>query len=186
MTLELTRHCFTTADYHRMGDAGILGEDDRVELIEGEIFTMSPIGGPHYADVIRLNELFVELFGRRARVAVQSSVILGDRSEPQPDLLVLRPAADYYRSGPPRAADVFLLVEVSDSSLAFDRKIKIPLYARYAISEVWLVDVAGESITVYRDPMPSGYSSIRTAHRGESLPIQAFPGREIAVVDILG
>ncbi len=186
MTLELTRHCFTTAKYDRMIEAGILDEDDRVELIEGEIVEMTPIGSVHVARVNRCIPVLTAIFGRNAQLSVQNPIHLGDASEPQPDVTFLRPQADYYASALPTAADILLLVEVSDSSLAFDRQIKIPLYARHGVAEVWLIDVAEDLITVYRDPTPSGYATVHDVSRGGTLSVLAFPGCEIAAADLLG
>ena len=126
-SFELTRHRFTVADYHKMAEAGILGRDDRVELIEGEIVAMAPIGSLHMAPVNRLNRFFVKACGDRAWVSIQGPVILGDGSEPQPDLLILNPRADAYANANPAAADVLLLIEVSDTSLAYDRGRKLEL-----------------------------------------------------------
>jgi Uma2 family endonuclease len=185
MTLELTRHCFTISDYDRMIEAGILDEDDRVELIEGEIIEMTPIGHRHAACVKRLNSYLGRALGVDAIIGVQDPVHLGERSQPQPDLSVLRPSPNFYASAHPTAEDIFLLVEVSESSARIDRQIKVPLYARQAVADVWIVDVDDNSVTVYRDPTPTGYISVRATRRGETLTMRAFPGREIAVSDIL-
>lgn len=153
----------SVTDYHRMGETGILGPDLRTELIDGEIVEMPPIGHPHAGTVKFLANLMKETVGRDAIVAVQDPVWLDDHSEPLPDIALLRPRPDYYRNGHPGPADVLLLVEVADSSLAYDREVKLPRYSRAGIPEVWLVDLAGRRLAIYRQPTADGYSEIRTA-----------------------
>lgn len=184
--LQVTRRRFTVAEYHLMAKAGILGEDDRVELIDGEILRMTPIGRLHAAAVDRLTEHWSRSAGDVAQIRVQSPIVVDDESELQPDLSLLRRKADYYASGHPRAQDVLLIVEVADSSLTFDRDVKVPLYARGGIREVWLVDLDGDAVSVFRDPSPTGYRNVSTYRRGEWLSPEALPGREIAVADLLG
>ncbi len=116
----IRRHRFNVADYHRMGEAGILNEDDRVELIDGEIIEMTPIGSPHGGRVKQLNYLLTRAVGEEAIIAAQDPVILGDRSEPEPDLALLRPRADFYKESHPQPDDVLLLIEVADTSLEKD------------------------------------------------------------------
>ncbi|MBI4320141.1 MAG: Uma2 family endonuclease [Chloroflexi bacterium] len=186
MALYLPRRRFTVEEYHRMAEAGILGEDDRVELIEGEITEMTPIGRLHAATVRRLNKLFISTFGSDAVIGVQDPVILDEYSEPQPDIELLRPKADFYASGHPTPADVFLLVEVAYSSADPDRRVKAPLYARKGIAEFWLVDLEQETITVYRDPSADGYRTARVFRSGERIFSAAFPDRSLAAEDILG
>jgi len=185
MTLEMTRYIFTVADYNRLIEVGILEEDDRVELIDGEIVEMTPIGHRHAACVKRLNWLLGRALGADATIGVQDPIQLGDRSEPQPDVSVLRPSPNFYASAHPTAEDIFLLVEVSESSARIDRQIKVPLYARHAVAEVWIVDVDDNTVTTYRDPTPTGYTTVWVARRGEKLAIQAFPERELAIADLL-
>ena len=186
MTLHPTRRRFTVAEYYRMAKAGILTEDDRVELIDGEILEMAPIGGRHAACVIRLDRLFQHLVGDAAVISVQNPVRLSEHAEPQPDLLLLRPRPDFYASGHPTPADVLLLVEVAETSSRYDRRVKMPLYARSGIPECWLVELDQATITVYRDPTPSGYGIVQTVRSGEKLRPLAFPDLELAVTDILG
>ena len=150
MRTQVARRTFTAEEYHRMVTAGILAEDDRVELIEGEIVRMSPIGSPHAACVDRLNALFTRRLARRATVRVQSPIALDGRSEPQPDVTVLRPREDYYAPQHPGPADILLVIEVVDTSGEYDRGTKLPLYARAGIREVWIVDVVHYTIEVYR------------------------------------
>ncbi|MBI2865667.1 MAG: Uma2 family endonuclease [Chloroflexi bacterium] len=186
MALHVPRRRFTVDEYHRMAEAGILGEDDRVELIEGEITEMTPIGRLHAAAVNRLVNLFVTTFGKEAVVAAQNPVVLDERSEPQPDLAVLHPKADFYASALPTPADVFFLVEVAYSSADPDRRVKTPLYARKGIAEFWLIDLEEETITDYRDPSADGYRTARVYRRDEQLAPAAFPDRSFAVADMLG
>lgn len=154
---------FSVTDYHRMGETGILGPDLRTELIDGEIVEMPPIGHPHAGTVKFLSNLMKETVGRDAIVAVQDPVWLDDHSEPLPDIALLRARPDYYRNGHPGPTDVLLLVEVADSSLAYDREIKLPRYARAGIPEVWLVDLAARRLAIHRQPGEGGYAEIRIA-----------------------
>ena len=135
MALHVTRRRFTAEEYHQMAEAGILLEDDRVELIEGEIIELSPIGRHHASTLIRLNELFVRRFGDVALVSAQNPIRLSDDTEPQPDLALLRRRSDFYDAGLPRPEDILLGVEVADTSVAYDRRLKIPLYGRSGIAE---------------------------------------------------
>jgi Uma2 family endonuclease len=143
------KHRLTVHDFHRMGEAGILSINSRMELIEGEITDMAPIGSRHAAIVKQLMALFVRAVGARAIVSVQDPIILGEYSEPEPDLALLRPRDDFYALALPRADDVFLIIEVADTTLRYDREIKIPLYARHGIPEVWLIDVEGRTLTIF-------------------------------------
>ncbi|HVC33433.1 MAG TPA: Uma2 family endonuclease [Chloroflexota bacterium] len=191
MTLQATRPLytrrrFTVDEYYRLAEVGILREDERVELVDGEIIVMSPIGRLHAADVDRLGDLFVITFRDSAQVRVQNPLRLDEHSEPQPDVMLLRRKPDFYRSGHPRPEDVLLLVEVADSTLAYDREVKLPLYARFGIPEVWLLDVENDAIVAHRDPSPDGYRTRLIVRRGASLAPLAFPGRELAVAEMLG
>lgn len=181
MSLSTLKRRFTVDEYHRMGVAGILKPDDRVELIDGEIVQMSPIGSRHAACVAFLTQLFVTAVGRRAIVQVQNPVRLGDRSEPQPDLMLLKPKADFYASGHPGPSDVLLLIEVADTSAASDRETKLPLYARAGIVEFWLVNLEKHQTEVYWDPQGDTYASSRIHSQGTSVSPRAFPDICIAV-----
>ena len=185
MALHLPRRRFTVAEYHQMAQAGILGEDDRVELIEGEIVEMPPIGDRHAASVDRLTERFVQRFSDAAIVRVQNPVRLGEHSEPQPDLALLRRRADFYASGHPAPPDVLLLVEVADTSAEFDRRVKVPLYARGGIPEVWLVDLEEEAIEIHRRPSAQGYQEVKVQGRGQTISPGAFPELAINMEEIL-
>lgn len=168
-----------------MAQAGILTEDDRVELIEGEIVEMTPIGSRHAAGVARLTALFSRIQDRGI-VWVQNPIRLAEHSEPQPDVAVLRPRADFYAEAHPGPEDVLLLVEVVETSADYAREIKLPLYARSGIPEVWLVDASGGSIEVYRDPGPQGYREVHRAGRGERVAPGAFPDLDVAADAVLG
>ena len=185
MAVRPVRHKFTVEEYHRMAEAGILSEDDRVELIEGEIVEMAPIGSRHAACVNRLNRFFSSL-EKKVIVSVQNPVRLGEDSEPQPDVALLKPRADFYASGYPGAEDVLLVVEVAETSAKDDREMKVPLYARHGVSEVWLVDLGAEVVEVYREPSPEGYRQVWRAGRGEVLVPQQVPDLRVPVEAILG
>jgi Uma2 family endonuclease len=179
------RRRFTVHEYHRMAEAGILHEDDRVELIEGEIVEMSPIGGRHAKCVIELMRLLVPVVGEEARVSPQNPVRLGDYGEPQPDIAVLR-ISERYRAGElSESEDVLLLVEVSDTSLRYDREIKLPLYARAVVREVWIVDLANEAIERHTEPTGDGYRLTERARRGETLRSKALPELVVPVDALL-
>ncbi len=186
MATQLARYLFTVDEYYKMAEAGIFHEDDRIELLEGEIVNMAAIGSRHAASVARFTHAFVERLDGRVVVWVQNPVRLGERSEPQPDLALLTPRADFYANAHPTPGDVLLLVEVSQTSEEYDREIKIPLYARYGIVEVWLVDLSAEAIEIYGSPGPDGYIDVRKVGRGESLSVQAIPDVALEVNEVLG
>lgn len=186
MTARVLRRRFTVDEYHRMAETGILGEDDRVELIEGEIVEMAPIGSRHAACVIRL----IRLFSARPRpdvlVNVQNPIRISEYTEPQPDLTLLRFRPDFYARAHPGPEDVLLLVEVAESSAEYDRQVKLPLYARGGLREVWLVDLEGEAVEVYRGPSSTGYTEVQRRERGQTLAPTAVPDLILAVDEILG
>ncbi len=186
MAVHVERRQFTVAEYERMVAAGILAEDDRVELVEGEVIAMSPIGSRHTACVKRLNALLVAWAGPVAIVSVQDPIHLDDYNEPQPDLALLRPRADYYASGHPRPADVLLVIEVADTSLAYDRGVKLLLYAQAAIPEAWVVDLANGTIAVYAQPANGIYRSTSQVELGQTLVSLTLPGLTFSVSSILG
>ena len=181
-----TRRRFTIHEYHRMADAGIFHEDDRVELLDGEIVEMCPIGPRHSGTVNRLVALFTSRLGRRAVVAVQNPVVLDDYSEPQPDLTILAARSDFYSTAHPRPSDTLLTIEVSDSRVSYDRSVKLGLYARKHVRELWLVDIPGEVVEVYRRPSASGYREHQTSKRGRRIAPRAFPRTFFRVNEILG
>ena len=186
MAVQLVRHRFTVDDYQQMGAAGILRDDDRVELIDGEVIRMTPIGPRHGVRVARLDDWFHSLLRHLAVIWVQSSIRLGRHHEPQPDLVLLRPPLAPYETRLPGPEDVLLLVEVADTSLAYDSGVKLPLYAAAGIPEVWIVDVEGDAVEVHRTPTATGYADSRRVARGEHLTPQAFPDLRLPVDDLLG
>ncbi|MER3433716.1 MAG: Uma2 family endonuclease [Leptolyngbya sp. ERB_1_1] len=186
MTAEVLKRLFTVEQYHRMIETGIITEGDRVELIRGEIVEMAAIETRHAAGVRRLNRLFYDKFGDRVLVSVQNPVEVDEYSEPEPDIAILRPRGDFYGSAHPIPEDIFLLIEVSDSTIRYDRTIKIPLYAEDNIAEAWIVDVNAELVEVYRQPSATGYRSLQTFMRGQTIELLAFPDVMIAVNEILG
>ncbi len=186
MAVEMatTRRRFTRAEYRRMSEVGILGEHDRVELIKGEIIEMSPIGRRHRAFVDNLTQLLVLRLAGRAIASVQSPLALTDDTEPQPDLTVLRRRTVPYKEREADAADVFLLIEVADSSLAYDRSTKLRLYAEAGIPEYWIVDCGTETVEVYRSPGSEGYRDVTRAAAPAALTLHAFPDVEVTTTEV--
>ncbi len=183
---RLLKGPFTVADYHRMAETGVLRPDARVELLDGQVVEMSPIGSRHAGCVNRLNLMLIQALGSSATVAIQNPAILGDFSEPQPDVAVMRYRADGYAARHPNPADVLLLIEVMVTSADFDRDVKVPLYARAGIAEVWLVDLEAGAVQVFREPGVDGYAAVRTAARGERLTPLHLPSVSLEVSSILG
>ena len=176
---------FTVAEYHQLITSGIFGEDDRVELIGGDLVMMSPIGSKHAGQVNWLTNLLMQKVLNRAILAVQNPVQLDDLSEPQPDLAMLSPREDYYSRSNPTPADVLLLIEVADTSADYDRDVKVRAYARAGIREMWLVDLTAGWLEVYREPSPAGYKLLRKALPGETVSPLAFPDVQISVDDVI-
>lgn len=185
-TAAVVRKRFTIGEYQQMAAVGVLDEDDRVELIEGEIVEMSPLGPQPSACVTRLTELFYRIGNPSVTIRVQDPIRLGDFSAPQPDVVIVNRRDDRYSRGHPEPEDVLLLVEVSESSLAYDRDVKLPLYARAGISEVWLVALLPQVLEVYRAPSEDGYGEKRTLRRGQLIAPAHLPDAELAVEHILG
>ena len=186
MGMPLTHRRFTVDEYHRMAEAGILSEDERVELLDGWIVPMSPIGSPHAGCVNRLTRLLTGLLRDSAVVSVQNPVVLNDLWEPEPDIAVLHFRADGYSQAHPRPPDVRLIIEVADSSTEKDRRIKLPAYAEARIPEVWLVNLPADRIETFRDPRESGYFTARLVSRGETLSTLELPDVALSADDILG
>jgi hypothetical protein len=182
---QLPRRPLTVDEYHRMGEAGILTEDDHVELIEGELLVVTPIGPPHSGTVIALTDLFSEAVRGRGYVSVQSPVRLGDRSEPEPDIAVLGLRADRYRRALPAPEDTLLVIEVADSSLVRDSVTKKALYARHGIPELWIVDLVANEVEVCRAPVGDGYTDICRVGREWVLEPVMLPGVAIQVAAFL-
>lgn len=168
-----------------MAETGLLSPDARVELLDGEIIDMSPIGPPHGGATNRLNHWFTKSAEGRWIVTVQNPVHLDKYSEPQPDLMLLRTSPDFYASRHPGPNDVFLLIEVADTSLDIDREKKLPAYARAGIAEVWIVNVPEKTIEVYREPKSTGYESTTTFRAGEKASCMAFPDVSVDVAELL-
>jgi Uma2 family endonuclease len=181
MPVQASRRLFTVNEYYRMADAGIFGEDDRVELLSGAIVEMTPIGSRHAAAVSRLNHIFTTRLSGAAILRVQDPVRLDDYSEPQPDLAIVRPRHDFYRDAHPSAADVLLLIEVADTSADVDRIDKIPVYARAGVAEVWVVDLNAGHIDVYRGPAGDRYLQHEIVAPGNSLRPSALPQIDVSV-----
>ncbi len=184
MSVAAPHYRFTVDDFARMGESGIIGHDERVELIDGEVRQMSPIGSLHSSLVSRLARKLTLQLGDRAIVTVQSPVILSDFSEPQPDLLVLKPRDDFYAGGHPRPQDVLLLIEVADTTLEYDRDEKIPRYAESQIPEVWLVDAGGREVAQYARPKGNRYQQIRAFEPGEELAAQEIESLALSVAEL--
>jgi Uma2 family endonuclease len=176
---------FTVREYYAMGTAGVLSPDERVELLDGEILTMPPIGPRHTGCVNRLTYVLFATFGTRVVVQGQNPVRLDERSEPQPDIALLRPRDDFYASHHAQAADVLALIEVADTSMPFDRGRKLRAYARHGIADYWIVDLARDRVLVHRKPSATGYAFERSASRGETLAFEAFPDDVLPVNDLL-
>ncbi|HET7879254.1 MAG TPA: Uma2 family endonuclease [Acetobacteraceae bacterium] len=177
------RRLLTVEEYHRMGEAGILTEDDRVELIEGELVALAPIGSEHIAATNALNRLLVLAVGEHGIVSVGNPVRLSRHSEPQPDFTVLRPRDDYKRMTP-RPEDTVLAVEVANISLEYDRTVKLALYASSGIPEVWIVNLAAEEVEIYRAPVRDRYTACTRAMRSDTLTIEAMPGVLVSAATI--
>jgi len=181
--VEIPRRRFTVDEYHRMAEVGIFHPDERVELIEGEIVQMSPIGPRHAGCVINANRLFITRLGERAVVSPQNPVVIQPRSEPQPDLLLLRPRAVSYSREHPTPEDVLLAVEVADTTVRFDRLVKARLYARAGLAEFWLFLTTESVVEIYQAPGPDGYSSVTQFEAGQTLSALAFPDIVFSVSD---
>jgi hypothetical protein len=177
---------FTVDDYYRMAQCGILRPDDRVELINGQVVEMSPIGALHAGRVNYLTEVLVKLVGEAGVVMVQNPVTLERHTQPQPDLMVATRRLEFYGRELPPPADVLLLIEVSDSTVDYDRDVKVPLYARAGIPEVWLCDLPGDALEVYRESAPEGYRGVQTLRRGDTVTALRLPMVKLAVADLLG
>lgn len=178
------RHRWTVAEYHKLGEVGLLTEDAPVELIEGELIEMPPIGSEHAGQVNQLVTLFIHRLYGKAVVAGQNPVILGTHNEPQPDIAVLRWRDDYYKQTKPTPEDVLLLIEVSDTTARYDREVKVPLYARHSIRETWLLDLQQQRLEIYRQPEQGEYKQVEYRTDGQVTPEQ-LPEVVIPLTDLL-
>jgi Uma2 family endonuclease len=181
--LSLPRRALSVEDFHRMGEVGLLRPDERVELIHGDLITMAPIGGPHIYLVSVVAQLLTVGVGRTGFVSVQNPISLPPESEPQPDIALLRPEF-WQRAAVPTARDVLLVIEVSDTTLAYDRDVKIPLYARHGIPEAWQFHIGAEQLFVHRDPGPDGYRTVSTLKRTDTIAPLAFPAVKITLAEV--
>jgi Uma2 family endonuclease len=179
----VTRHRITVDEYYRMVEVGLLAPDARVELIEGEVVDMAPIGSRRGGTVYDLNARLVMAVGARAVVLVQGAIRLGPRSEPQPDFALLRPRPDFYKRSHPAPADVLLVIEISDTTLRYDLQTKVPLYARHAIPAVWVADLGGSRWHFFGAPAGGRYTE---SSESESPGVTPIPGLDGAVVDLTG
>lgn len=182
----IRRHLFSIAEYERMIEVGVFEEDARIELIRGEIVEMSPINPPHEACVRRLTRLFDRNAGDVAIVSVQCSIRLPDGSQPQPDVAILKWQDDFYADRRVVPDDVLLLIEVSESSLAFDRGDKLKMYAQAGIPDYWVVDVQGKVVEAYSVPGRGKYENVLQVRRGETLALPSSLSASVSVDDILG
>lgn len=179
------RYRLTVAEYHRLGENGIFDEGSRIELIEGDLIAMPPIGEQHASKTRQLNRLFSLRVGGAAIVDVQNPVMLDAHSESQPDVVLLKPRPDFYESAHPRPEDVLLLIEVSDSTLRYDRDTKIPLYAKAGIPEAWLLDLVNRRVAVYRYPSADGYRQIQFPAPDEQISPILLPELTLRIADLL-
>ena len=186
MSVPYEKWHFSVSEYYRMAEAGVISPQDHVELIEGEVVKMSPIGSRHAACVRRLDALLNSQAGQLAQVSVQSPVRLDDFSEPEPDVALLRPRDDFYAEKHPRPEDVLLIIEVADTSVEYDRSIKLPLYARANIPQILIVDLPAEVIESYTEPLNGAYQKFIRARRGESVELISLSNVTISVDVVLG
>ena len=186
MVAQLLRKKFTVEQFHTMVEAGILSEDERVELVRGEIIEMAAIGIKYAACRRRLNNFLHQKLGNKVIISIQNSVVLNEISELQPDVALLKSREDFYSSAHPHPIDVFLILVVADSTIKYDREVIIPLYAEDGVIEVWLVDINDECVEVYREPVNGKYQKVEKFVRGENLVIQAFDNVSISLDEIFG
>jgi len=185
-TIQIRRRKFTVDDYYRMFSAGILNEDDRVELINGEIWDMSAVDAIHASTVKRLNLLLTYRLAQRFIVGVQDPIRLDQFDEPEPDIAVLRWHDDFYEQRHPMPSDVFLVIEVANISLVHDRTEKLPRYAAAGILEIWLVDVTHRTVEQYSDPENGQYKLHRVLHRGMTIQAATIPDLALTIDQIFG
>ncbi|MCB0522110.1 MAG: Uma2 family endonuclease [Lewinellaceae bacterium] len=174
MSVQISKRLLTVSEYHKMAEAGILNEDDRVELIHGEIIEMSPIGSRHSGHVKRILKLLVQLLDDKATIGVQDPIVIDDFSEPEPDLSILEFREDFYEKEHPRPHQVFLIIEVADSSLYYDRTTKLPIYAEAGIPECWIVNIEDEQIEIHKTPSQGDYLFKETVKRNGTIFWERF------------
>jgi Uma2 family endonuclease len=186
MTVQLARRPFTTTEYHRLIEAGILTEDERVELIDGELIKMAPIGPRHAACVNRLDEFLRDEIKKLAIVSAQNPIQISEHSEPQPDIALLKRRDDFYAQDHPSPEDVLVEIEVADTTAESDREVKIPTYARAGIAEAWLIDLYNDRIEVHTRPASGVYQEVRIVLRGQRVTSISIPQLKLKADDILG
>jgi Uma2 family endonuclease len=186
MSVQFARHYFTVGEYERMGQTGVFAPDDRVELIEGEIIEMSPVGSRHAACVDLVARLLNEQVGDSAIVRVQSPIVLDDFSEPQPDIALLKFRDDFYRNAHPRPEDVLLVIEVSDTTVEYDRHVKVPAYARAGIPEALIFNLPDDQLEYYAQPEAGSYQVTYIFKRGDHFESSNVPGVVLDLDAILG
>ncbi len=186
MIMKLEQRLFTVVEVEQMAASGILDEDDRLELIEGVLIKMSPMGPRHASSIARLTALLGQLGWPDTLLWIQNPIQLSAYSAPEPDLAIVRARDDFYQAHLPGPRDVLLVIEVADSSLATDRGVKLRLYAEAMIPELWILDLAGGMIEQYSDPDAQSYRTVRRYGRGETLHLSGFPALQLATTAILG
>lgn len=186
MAWQPARKLFTVAEYHQMIESGFFKEDDRFELVSGEIVEISPIGPRHAAQVDRLTDILPPKLKGKAKLRVQSPIELTDYSEPQPDLALLKPRDDFYASAHPTPADALVIIEVADSTVENDRRNKIPAYAFAGVREVWLIDLVNDRIEVHSNPFKGVYQEVRIIQRGQNVISPSLPQLKLKADEVLG
>ena len=186
MEIEVSKKLFSVDEYYHMAEVGILGPEDRVELIDGEIIKMCPIGNRHLGCVNRATETFVGAFRGRVVVSVQNPLRLTNYTEPQPDIVLLKPRKDHYGAKKPMAEDALLVVEVSDTTFRYDHEVKLKRYARAGIPEVWIEDLERDTLLVFRDPSGDRYQTCLTLRSGDSVTTSTFPDDVVRTEEFLG
>lgn len=186
METEVAKKLFTVDEYYRMGEAGIFDPEARLELIEGEIIEMSPVGDPHIGCVNRANAVFARRLGDKAIVSIQNPVRLSRYTEPQPDIVLARPRPDFYAGRRISPEDIFLVIEISDTTLRYDCNRKMPLYAKARVPELWIENLQENVILVYRNPKHETFETSSVFKRGESISLAAFPEISFKVDELLG
>src|SRR5882724_10132038 len=186
MSVQYQKRYFNVDEYYRMAEVGLLSEDDRVELIEGEIIEMSPIGSTHGGTVKRSSNFLNRKLGDVVIVSVQDPIRLDDFSEPQPDLALLKPRKDFYSKAHPAPEDVLVVIEVADTSVNYDRNVKLPLYARAGIPEAWLMVLRKDIIEVHSQPKNGKYQKVQRLKRGKTLTSPTIRGLSFRVENLLG
>ena len=177
---------FTVDEYHYFIEQGVFKPEERLELIEGELIEMSPIGKRHASRVNFLIELLRDFLGKNVIISPQNPIVLDDFSEPQPDVCLLRRREDFYRQTNATAKDVLLVIEVADTTVKYDRDVKFPRYAANGIEEAWLIDLENDRVEIHSEPSQFGYSLVKILHRGQTAESIVLPEIKISVEELLG